>query len=305
LVRRHVPAWFLLVVTCASCGGEAPEVREARALLDRDRAADAYELLEDTLEKNPDSPERLVVFAEACQRLGRVRRGVRAVEAARALDADSPRVLYVSALLDRDRHRFGDAIGSVRRAIEHSPRDVDFRVLLGQLLLVASDHAGAVDAFTAAHELAPDDLRAMGGRGQALVLVGRNREGEPLLERYLEREPNDGQVVYLRGLARLREERFEEAEEDFRRAIAITPWLPAPYHNLARILQATGREEEAASMRERHLDVNERDWAIRDAEAKVADDPNDETAVRELARLLRQAGRNAEAAVVAASLASP
>ena len=165
-------------------------------------------------------------------------------------------------------------------------------------MLAAADHPGAVDAFEAAHRLAPDDPRALGGRGQALVLVGRDREGEPLLDRYLERYPDDGEALYLRGVTRFRRKEFDEAEQDFRRAISVAPHLPGPYHNLAQILEATGRREEATAMREQHREVNERDWAIRAEQRKLMDDPQDEKAARTLAKLLRQAGRNAEAAAL-------
>ncbi len=291
---------FLAFLTACGSPGEPPppEVREARGLLEENRAQEAFELLEGALDTHPDSAVHLVAFADACQRLGRLRRGVLAIEKARSLDPESHRALYVSALLDRDRHHPADAIESVTRAVELAPRNVDYRVLLGNLRLAASDYEGAADVFAAAHELAPVDLRVVGGWGRALVLAGRHEKGKPLLEQYLERQPNDGEVVYLRGLARLREEDFEGAEQDFRRAIALAPHLPSPYHNLARVLQVTGREEEAESMREMHQDVNERDWAIRAARRKLASDPKDEETARELARLLRQAGRNAEAAMV-------
>jgi len=293
---------LVLAVTVAACGDasvrEPADVREAAALLAENRAEEAYALLEAALEKSPDSPAHLVRFAEACERLGRVRRGVRAIERARELGPESARALYVSALLDRDRHRPADALASARRATELAPRDVDACILLGQLELAAGDHGAAVDAFAEAERLAPDDLRAIGGHGQALVLAGRHEEGEPLLDRYLERLPDDGDALYLRGLARFRREELDGAEKDFRRAIAVAPHLPGPYHNLARILQITGRQEEAESMRARHRDVNERDWAIRAAQGKLANDPGDEETARELARLLRQAGRNAEAAAL-------
>jgi tetratricopeptide (TPR) repeat protein len=289
----------LLVVSCGeSPEPEPPEVREAAELVAENRVAEAYELLEAAVEREPDSVAHLVAFAETCQRLGRVRKGVRAIERARELAPDSPRALFVSAQLDRDRHRPADAIASVRRAAELRPKNVDSRILLGNLLIANADHAGAVEAFEAAHRLAPDDPRALGGHGQALILVGRHEEGEPLIDGYLEQFPNDGDALYLRGLARFRAEDFDAAETDFRRAIAVAPHLPAPYHNLARILQASGRTEEAASMRERHREINDRDWAIRAAQRKLAGDPNDDATARELARLLRQAGRNAEAAAV-------
>ncbi|MGH2571850.1 MAG: tetratricopeptide repeat protein, partial [bacterium] len=257
-----------------------------------------YQLLEPSVEREPSSPARLVAFAEACQELGRIRRGVRAIEQARALAPDSHRALYVAALLDRDRHRPIDALDAVRRAIALEPRVVEYHVLLGNLLIEAADHTGAIGAFEAAQRLAPDDARAFGGLGQALVLVGRDEEGRPLLERYVERFPGDGYALYLLGLTRFRHGDFDGAERDFRRAIQAAPHLPAPYHNLARILEATGRHQEAVSVRERHEEVNDRDWAIQATQRKLVDDPNDEETARSLAKLLRQAGRSAEAAAL-------
>jgi len=299
LGRGLIWPFLAILSACGSPGEPEPaEVREARGLLEENRAKEAFELLEGALDTQPNSAVHLVAFAEACHRLGRLRRGVLTIERALSLDPESHRALYVSALLDRDRHHPVDAIESATKAVELAPREVDYRVLLGNLRLDASDHAGAVETFAAAYELAPVDLRVVGGWGRALVLAGHHEEGKPLLEQYLERRPNDGEVVYLRGLARFRQKDFEGAEQDFRRAIALAPHLPSPYHNLARILQITGREEEAASVREMHEDVNDRDWAISAAKGKLAEDPHDEETARELARLLRQAGRNAEAAMV-------
>ncbi|MGH2569811.1 MAG: tetratricopeptide repeat protein, partial [bacterium] len=104
------------------------DVREAAALLEAGRAAEAYALLEKSIEGEPNAA-RLVTFAEACERLGRFHRGVRAIEQARELAPDSHRALYVQALLDRDRQRPADALEAVRAAIALEPGRVEYHLL--------------------------------------------------------------------------------------------------------------------------------------------------------------------------------
>jgi Flp pilus assembly protein TadD len=261
--------------------------------------------LEPTLEANAESARHWTLYADACQREGRTRRAVRAIEKAVELAPEESRVHSVAARIDRDRGRLADALRAIERAIALDPERTDYHLFRGILSLEGGAQDDAVESFRRAHELSPDEPQAIGGYGRALVLVGRQEEGLPLLEEYLTKNPTDAEALYLRGLARFRDGELSGAEEDFRRAISVAPHMPGPYHNLARILEVSGRKEEAALLRDKHRLVNAQEWAIRAARREVASNPQDDEALRTLASLLTEAGRTGEAARLLAELRTP
>jgi len=247
-----------LMVAGTGCAPEEPApdpggpLARATTLADQGRLAEAWSVMDGELGKRPGSVDELVLFADLCQRLGRVRRGVRTVDTLEERAPDDARVHAVSARLDRDRHWPADALASAERATELAPDEPDYHRLLGELRMEVHDPAGAARAFEEASRLSPDDTVLLGAWGRALVTAGDHEAGLPLLDRYVERNPGDALAHTERGLARVRARDLEGAENDFREAIRLEPSLPTPYHNLALILQRTGRPEEAAEMRERH-----------------------------------------------------
>lgn len=289
---------FALSLGCAP--QDAPPVvadlhARASALVAEGRLPEAWALLDAEFQTREGSVDELVLFAQVCQQLGRVRRGVRTVEALATLAPNDARRLAVAALLDRDRGRLADAVRGAERATELDDTRAEYAELLGNLRLRASDPSGAARAFEAALALDPQNPVLMGSLGRALVMAGDHAAGLPLLDQYLALRPTDALALTQRGLARLRARDLEGAEQDFRLAISLAPHLPTPYHNLAMILQRTDRAEEAEAMRAEHARRNDLDGRIRSAKRELQADPRSEEAVAKLVAVLREAGLPDEA----------
>jgi tetratricopeptide (TPR) repeat protein len=85
----------------------------------------------------------------------------------------------------------------------------------------SGDLARALEAFDAALELDPKNLKALYNSGIALLGVGRGAEAAERFARFLELRPEDPLAHFHRGRALLREQRKEEALASLERAIEL------------------------------------------------------------------------------------
>jgi tetratricopeptide (TPR) repeat protein len=110
----------------------------------------------------------------------------------------------------------------------------------------------AVSAFNQVLELDPE-LRTMplprsqfwAHYTQDLLDMGRPDRALPLLERGLREVGEDAQLWTILGLARQQLGELDEAEQCWRRAIALDPGLPMAWTNLGRVQLSRGKAEEA------------------------------------------------------------
>ena len=146
-------------------------------------------------------------------------------------------------------------------------------------VLEASDPRGALDAYAEAARLQPKDTEAHLSAGALLEKENRFAEAEQEYKQVLAIEANSPDAligianIYMRG------RRFIEASETLRKVVAIHPEYAAAHIQLARVLAADGQN----------------DGAIAEFQAGLQIDPNDEIAQRELASTYAVAGRFREA----------
>lgn len=83
---------------------------------------------------------------------------------------------------------------------------------------------------------------------QAIGLLRQERvaEAEPVLERILQRWPDQPDALHFLGVLRHRQGRVDEAEALIRRALAQLPRHAAAWNNLGNVLLLAGRAEQAA-----------------------------------------------------------
>eukprot|EP00897_Mesotaenium_endlicherianum_P001483 jgi/Mesen1/1362/ME000013S00852 len=94
------------------------------------------------------------------------------------------------------------------------------------------------------------------------AIAGDLGTAEALFTQLLAEEPHSASIWSNRGSVRLSMEKFEEATEDFGKAIALAPDASVPYLNRAIAFEALGRYKEA----------------IQDCETAIANDPNEAAA---------------------------
>lgn len=123
-------------------------------------------------------------------------------------------------------------IAQLRERLKADPQRVDGWILLGRSLLMTDRPEEAVEAFTRAIELAPDDADAYGFRAEAMTLAADGSvtvEAQRDFRAVVERDPGHPGARYYLGLARLQEGDTRGAYDDWyalaAEAPADAPWL--------------------------------------------------------------------------------
>jgi len=82
-------------------------------------------------------------------------------------------------------------------------------------------------------------------QGRAHLRKGRAAQATVALEKAKRREPEKASIREALGIAYLRIERYEEAEQEFRKMLELSPADHYAHYGLGRALEKQGRETEA------------------------------------------------------------
>ncbi len=82
-------------------------------------------------------------------------------------------------------------------------------------------------------------------QGRAHLRRGRAAQATVALEKAKRREPEKASIREALGIAYLRIERYEEAEQEFRKMLELSPADHYAHYGLGRALEKQGRETEA------------------------------------------------------------
>jgi len=150
-----------------------------------------------------------------------------------------------------------------RRWLEGNPKDTEITRLLGMVLVTKGMqlegqerprddymplYAESLEVLLRAEELG-GDARQPGlnhALGYLLLSQGHLAEAEGRLDLAIQEAPSNFVLYRLRGTARGELGRYDEAEEDLRRAVALDPEDMASRLFLAHVLQLQGRNRDAA-----------------------------------------------------------
>ena len=150
-----------------------------------------------------------------------------------------------------------EAIEQYRAALALSPKDYEAHFALGRILLRSNDAGGAAEQFRAAVTLKPDSGPAKLGLGSAFLAENKYAEASDALADYLKLAPGDkaahfdrasallnlnryddslaeldragdgsapdGEALKMRGEIYMRQQKWKEAGETLKQAVAISP----------------------------------------------------------------------------------
>ena len=172
-----------------------------------------------------------------------------------------------------------EAIATLETALAAAPDDLEALIALARELRNSFRFSEAIELYTRATEIAPDDWRPWRFRGHRMLSTRRFSEGVQDLERARDLAPFNFDVAYHLGLAYYLSGRFDDAAAEYQRCIAMAD-------------DDNARRREAEGL-----------FADQRTCMTIADRDDTRVAIVEWQyRALRQAGRHAEAAALAASI---
>jgi tetratricopeptide (TPR) repeat protein len=250
----------------------------AKIHLAQQKVEEAIEGLRAALEIEPANPQAHFVLGTALSVKGEV--AAARAELARALEID-PGMLEARRILARVHASLGEheyAIEEARSYLAAKPGSTQTRILLAQSLVILRRTKEALSELNsiAESERSADVLYALGrvhlGMGNDLEarqyliqanalmpthhdilrnLVRLDQKEDRLAESVarvaaaMEADPESSKLRTLSGLVALMDNRAEDAEADFQKAIELDPSDAAGYEQLARFYAKTGRLNEA------------------------------------------------------------
>ncbi|MFG0318097.1 MAG: tetratricopeptide repeat protein [Planctomycetota bacterium JB042] len=119
---------------------------------------------------------------------------------------------------------------------------------LGVARLGRGDRDGALEAFLAAVDAAPDRPAPQLNAGSLLAELARGEEATPHLERARELRPEDPRPSTLLGQVAEDAGRDDDAEARYREALRRAPEYETARYRLSLLLRRTGREAEADAL---------------------------------------------------------
>jgi tetratricopeptide (TPR) repeat protein len=108
-------------------------------------------------------------------------------------------------------------------AINERQRDANALFAMGRVHVMLGDEQQGRTYFLRAYEKAPQQTQILASLITLDVAEGRVAESAARIEEALEESPDNAKLHQLRGLVYLRQDRGSDAEQSFRRAIALDP----------------------------------------------------------------------------------
>lgn len=136
-----------------------------------------------------------------------------------------------------------EALKSCRRAVEIDPDYVEARTMTGVLLMESGDYPEAVRQIQQATAQAPRDSAAQSLLAEALYLADRPKEAEDAAGKALSLNPTSGQAFLMRGEARRAQMKFDDAVDDYTRALRAEEFGSSLGRKVAFWLVGTGMQK--------------------------------------------------------------
>ena len=249
--------------------------------LQANHPARAREIFEAALRLHPEEPDlwRQLGRSEAAQ--GRFEEAFRALDKARKLSPKDTETLRLSAQTSAQAGFFADAVRFFDELLKLNPAEENARLQRGLasvwagdkpkaladlqwyvsrhpndgqghfglgLAFATDDPARALEHFTEAIRLRPDDAQSRLARGGLLVRAGRAAEARTDLEYVLHERPGDLETIDLLGRALLMLGKPKEAVEVLQRGYEKAPHDPGILQSLGGALKAAGNEAEGTRL---------------------------------------------------------
>ncbi len=251
-LEQTSPRFLNLSLSAALALTQRFEVTRDRA--DLDRATNAVERARAVA---PDDPRVLLQQAHVARVAGRLSEAETALERLRRLEPGYAERLDEQALLLEQKGQIREALDLMREKVRQLPSaGSDFN--LGNLLYRHGDVAGARRALEAGLALAPRHYNSLSLLAQLELASGDPQRAAALYEKLVRLSPEYAELTNL-GTAYLLAGRSADAAVRFQEALKLAPGSPSALLNLADAELLAGRREEATALYRQVLEQTDRD----------------------------------------------
>jgi putative PEP-CTERM system TPR-repeat lipoprotein len=149
-----------------------------------------------------------------------------------ALQADpgSVEALLGLATLEIYRKQYPQASEYASQATAKAPKNAQTWLLLGEIKRLAGDVPAALDAFTRAVALRPNDVRGLLGRASVLIAKGNLEAARKDVDTVLKTSGEVPLALYTQGVIDFQSHKLDEAKENLTKVSALLPQhLPSLY----------------------------------------------------------------------------
>jgi Flp pilus assembly protein TadD len=212
--------------------------------------------------------------AAVTERLGRTEEAMHDLQRIGRDYPDSPLPAMREGDILRGKQRFTDAIAAYDRAIARirTPRPTDWLAFYDRGICYerARQWSKAETDFRHALELAPDQPFVLNYLGYSWADMGQNlTQAREMIEKAVQRRPNDGAIIDSLGWVMLRQGEVAEAVKTLERAVELTPEDASVNGHLGDAYWAAGRKLEATYQWRRALTFNPEPDDVAKLEAKL------------------------------------
>lgn len=201
------------------------QLREALALHQSGRLAEASRIYDQVLSQAPDQFDALNLLGALCLQRGDCEGAIGYLEHAVGVRADAADAWCNLGLAQLTAERPADAAVSLRRALAISPHMPQAVNALARALLDTGAPADARARAVEATRLAPGHPGPWRNRGDIHAALGEHSEAERCYRSALELAPGDPELTYSLGLALDHQSRWEEALAQYQKALELAPEL--------------------------------------------------------------------------------
>ena len=215
-------------------------VTRAGGLIMSERYAEAVELLEPALKKEPTITQALLLLATCDVHLGR--RDEAKANLDRILREDPENIQGLIALADIlvGEGKNEDAIALCKRTLSVDDKNVEAYMLIGETYIGVENHAQALPYLEKAVELQPKLTRNRFNLAASLLGVKQYERAETLLKDIIREAPKFPRANYDLGLLYEEQGRLEEARAAYAQEVSVFPQEFQARFNFGKVLLKLG-----------------------------------------------------------------
>ena len=198
----------------------------SQILVSLGRLDEAQKIIAALLEDAPDQRVLNFTYAQILTKLGRGDEARPYLE--RVLQADPTYAPAAFQLVDiyQDSKEFDKAADALEPLIAHDPLNLELQRQQGLFYLRAGQPEKAKKRLDVLTKADPNDDRSAFYLAEALSDLGSNKEAEAIYQRLLKKTPADPDLLVGLGLNEIAQQKYDEAERDFRTLLALEKLPP-------------------------------------------------------------------------------